>query len=335
MYVIGFFMEERHRNILLFVILILFGYWSFLILQPFVSYIILGIILAFLWHPIYRWLAARMNDASAAILSLIIILLLIIIPSILLTASLIGQANNAYQAAADSGITGASIFERLQTFTRFDITPYFNEALNTGKNAVAAAIPALITSTSGILVGLVVFFFVFYYALKEGRDWYHGASNALPIKKAYKKRLTHEIESMTRALFYGQVLTAVLIGIGCGAVFMLLGIPNALFWGFIMMLLAFLPLLGAPIVYIPAGIILIFQDRWAAGVGIILLCTVIIFLVEYIVRPKFVSRTSEIHPLIVIIGALGGIYFLGFIGFLVGPLILGIFMTLLEFDYVE
>lgn len=328
-------MEEKHKNVLLLAMLILFGYWSFLLLRPFIGFLLLGVILAFLFYPLYRKFSKDFGDTGAAVLSVIIVVLLIIIPSFWLAANLVGQANNAYQMVVDRGMSASSIFGTLQDWTSFDITPYLEDAVQTGKDAVTAAIPGLISSTSNFIIGILLFFFVFYYSLKDGREWYLHASNALPIKRSYKRRLQSDLESMTRSLFYGQILTAALIGVGCGIIFFAFGVPNAVFWGFVMMVLAFLPLLGAPIVYAPAGIILMLQDKWVQGIGIIIMCTLIIFLIEYIIRPKFVSKTSQLHPLIVIIGALGGIYILGFVGFLVGPLILGIFVTLLGFDYGE
>lgn len=326
-------MEERYRTILFIILLVIFGYWSFLLLHPFMTYLVLGIILAFLVYPVYWWLSKGIGEGLAAFFSILLVLIVIIIPSIWLAMSLVAQGTNAYHLVVSKGLTGSAIFDTLQAWTAFDITPYYTAALNTGKDFAAKALPHIITGTSSFFIGLVIFFFVFYYGLKDGKEWYAHMNNALPLKNAQKNRLQQDIKSMTRSLFYGQMLTAALIGIGCGAVFWYFGIPNAVLWGFIMMLLAFLPFLGAPIVYLPAAIILALQSRWIPALGILLLCTIIIFIVEYIVRPKFVSKTGQIHPVIVIAGALGGIYLLGFVGFLIGPLILGIFTTLLSFDY--
>lgn len=326
-------MEDKYKTIVLAILLLLFAYWSYLLLSPFLSYLILGTLLAFLFQPLHEKLSKRIGETSAAIVSILLVILIIILPSLWITATLVTQATNAYDLALTRGLDATVLFDRLQAATSFDISGPYTTMLEAGKGAAAAAIPKVLTVTSNVLIGMVVFFFVFYYGLKDGREWYVAASNALPIRKNYKHKLQHEIESMTKALFYGQILTAVLIGIGTGIIFGLFGIPNAVFWGFLMMILALLPLLGAPIVYIPAGIILMVNGRWIAGICVIVLCTLIIFLIEYVIRPKFVSRTSQIHPLVVIIGALGGIYLLGFVGFLIGPLILGIFLTLLSFDY--
>ena len=328
-------MDDKQKTLALFIILVLFGYWSYLLIAPFLSYIVLGLILALLIYPLYLRFSRKVGESWAALVSIITIFLLIIIPSVWLTTNLIAQAGNAYQLAVDNGVVfdGNRVAEWVYSLTGADFKEPLSALFGAGKSLVTAAIPSIISSTSTFLIGIIVLVFVMYYALKDGRQWYALISDALPIRKAYKKQLKHDMENMTKALFYGQILAALLIGIGTGTVFAAFNVPNAVFWGFIMMVLAFLPLLGAPIVYLPAGVILLLNGRWIAGISIIVLCTAVIFTIEYIVRPKFVSKTSQIHPLTVIIGALGGIYLLGFVGFLVGPLILGIFVTLLSFDY--
>jgi predicted PurR-regulated permease PerM len=326
-------MEDKLKTVALFVLLLIFAYLSYLLISPFFSAILLGVIFAFLSFPLYVRLSKKTNLTLAAVITLVLLLLVIILPSIWLTASLLTQASNAYQLVQSHGINSTAIFDRIQTWTSFDVTEPYNAAVEAGKGAAAAAIPGVITSTSNIIVGFIIFLFVFYYALKDGRDWFRGLGAALPIHRKYRKQLQDDVESMTKALFYGQVLTAVLIGILCGAILAILGVPNAIFWGFVMVIFSFLPILGAPIVYIPAGIILMLNGNWVSGILIIVLCAAIQLTIDYVVRPKFIGKQAEIHPLIVIIGALGGIMVFGFIGFLIGPLILGLFVRLLTFDY--
>jgi predicted PurR-regulated permease PerM len=328
-------MEDKHKAVALFILLLIFAYLSYRILEPFLNFIVFGILFAFLFYPVYKWLTERMNSTGSALLVLLCVLLVIIIPSIWLTASLITQAGNAYEAAQAQGIqfNGTGIASRLQMWIGLDLHEPIISAFSSAKEWLTRAIPGIISSTGAFLLGLFILFFVMYYALKEGATWYQNAGGIMPIRKKYKERLIHDVELMTKALFYGQVLTAVLIGVLCGIIFVLFGIPNAIFWGFVMIIFSFLPILGAPVVYIPAGIILMFNGGWIGGILLILLCAIAQFVVDYYVRPKIIGKQAEIHPLIVIIGALGGVIVFGFVGFLVGPLILGLFLRLLTFDY--
>ena len=83
-------------------------------------------------------------------------------------------------------------------------------------------------------------------------------------------------------------------------------------------------------IYVPAGIWLGFTTGWLPALTMVGLISVVQFLIDNILRPKLVSTASEIHPALVILGALGGIVLMGLVGFLVGPLILSFFFTLLN-----
>lgn len=321
-------MEEKHRILVMFSILLFFAYLSYLLIAPFLTYILLGLILAMLFHPFYRRSSRIIGEAPAAVLSIIVMVLLVVIPSLIVGVELVQQARNAYGLLVDSGFDLVIAASYIPGVEVQDL-----EALIPAKSEVAAALPSILSTTSAVIIGVLLFFFTMYYALKDGKEWYSSVSNILPIKRAYKRRLKEEIEQMTRVLFYGQIFTSVLIGIGCGAVLWHFGIPNPVFWGFLVVIFAFLPVLGAPVVFLPAGIWLLFKEQWMAGIAVIALCTLVVFIVEYIIRPKVISKASQIHPLTVILGALGGIYLLGFVGFLIGPLVLGIFVTLMGLDY--
>ena len=323
---VGVDMDEKRKAIAVFALIVGFAYLSYLIVAPFLTFIVLGLLLAYLFHPVYAHIRERRSESLSAGLVMLIVLLLIIIPGIWLTASLIAQATSAYNSAVANGVTLESIASRIPGINASDLASILEP------QKLANALPQIITVTGEVLLGLFMLFLVMYYALKEGKEWFAAASAFLPLRAAYRKRLQESIEKMARALFYGQVLSSVFVGALIGLVFVLFGVPNPVFWGFVMMVLAFLPVVGAPVVFIPAGIILMFKGDLFSGTSVIVLGSIVNFFADYYVRPKLVSRSSALHPLTVIVGAVGGVYAMGFIGFLLGPLVLGIFLTLLTFD---
>jgi len=326
-------MDEKHRVLVLFFLVVLFGYLSYLIVAPFLQYLLFGIIFAVLFYPIYNWLRKGIGDSMSAFFVLALTLVLVIVPGVWLLAMLYVQATGAYQLVTSSGFNGTEITNTLTSWTGIDVHEVLVEAIRYLGKTAAESLPGIITSTGGILLGVFLLFFAMYYALKDGKDWYMEASQALPLRPAQRRLLLANVERSTKALFFGQILTSVLQGVVNGAVLWYFGVSNPIFWGFVMMLLAFLPFVGTPFVYIPAGAILIFNGQWLEGSLIIVLCSLFLFLIDNYIRPLFVSKSTGIHPLIVIVGALGGIYFMGILGFLIGPLILSIFTTLVSFHY--
>lgn len=327
-------MEEKHRVIIMFLLVLLLGYLSFRILSPFLSFIIFGLLLAFMAYPIYAWFVRRMRPTFAALLVLCITLLVIIIPSIFILTDLVSQANGAYAFVREqsSSFDQTRVMMALNDFIGADIGDLMSSMLLRLESIVTSSIPGIISRTGSTMLGVLLMFLVMYYALKEGPLWYGRASALLPVKRSYRRRLDDEMYRMTKALFYGQILTSALTGVVCGVIFMLFGVTSPVFWGFMMAIFAFLPFLGTPIIYVPAGLIMIMNDAWFAGISIIVLCTAVIFFFDYIFRPRIVNRGASIHPLTIIIGAIGGAIVFGFAGFLLGPLVLNLLLMLLRFE---
>jgi predicted PurR-regulated permease PerM len=326
-------LEGKHKALALLVLVVLFGYWSFRIIAPFLSFVVLGLVLAFLCHPIYKRVAKKVGESAAAGLVLTGMLLLIIIPSLILTASLVKQATSAYQDLQTNGIDVAKLASDLESWTGVPTQELTSTGMQELRTFATSALPSLLSRTGEIVIGLLLMVFTAYYALKEGRTWYDAATSNIPMRREYKTQLRREIEVTTRALFFGQALTAVLLGLGCGIVFWLVGVQDAVFWGFVMLLFAFLPFLGTPMVYIPWAVVLALGGAYWPAAIVLVACTALVIVVDYVVRPKLVSGSAGVHPLVVIAGAFGGIIFMGFVGFITGPLILNIFLTLLKFEY--
>lgn len=328
--------DNRYEGLAMFGLLAVLGILSYLLIAPFFGYIVIGVLFAFIFYPVYRGLHRFLWSSLASAIVLVIVLLCIVVPSIYFGASLVLQATNAYQAVQDQGISvfdESSIIEYFNAKTAFDIRDMLTEAFRVGRSAAKAAIPGIITGTGEFLLGTFLLFFVLYYTLKDGDKWWLQITEAVPLRKVHRDRLREKLVIETQAIVYGQLVTTILIGALGGAVFWFVGIPNPIFWGFVMILLGLIPVLGAPFVYVPAGIWLLMNGNWIGGaVLLIVLGTAQVF-IDNILRPAMVSSTSEIHPVTVVLGAIGGIYLLGFVGFLLGPLILSIFFTLLSFDY--
>lgn len=329
-------MDKKMEVASLFALIILFAYLTYLIVTPFIGYIILGLLFAFVFYPLYDVLDRFLWSGLAAGIVMIGVLLLIIIPSIYLGASLVLQATGAYQAVQEQGISifdESSIADYLQERYGIDVHDELVDLFRDGRETIKDALPAIITSTGAFLLGLFLMFFVMYYALKDGAGWWRRATDAIPIRGSHRESLREKLKVETRALVYGQLATTILVGVIGGIAFWYAGIPNAIFWGFLMVIMGLVPVLGAPVVYVPAGIWLIAQGNWIAGTVVLVVVTAAHLFIDNILKPKMVSARSEIHPATVLIGAIGGIYLMGFVGFLIGPLILSIFFTLLGFDY--
>jgi len=329
-------MENRFQLMTLYALLLAFGVLSYLLLAPFFGYLVMGLLFAFLFRPMYRVLEKVFLPGFAAGMVILIVLVAIILPSVWFGVQLVGQATNAYRAVQDLGINVAdesSVVTYLNSLVAVDIQDQLTAVFQAGRTTINESIPGLITGAGLFILGLFLMFLVMYYALKDGEGWAETCLRALPLRQAHRNKLREQIALETKALLYGQIVTVILVGMLGGAAFWFAHIPNAVFWAFVMVVLGLIPVLGAPIVYVPGGLWLITQGRWITGAVVIGVCLGGQALIENVLRPKMVSSAAKVHPVTVILGAIGGIAVFGFVGFVLGPLILSIFFTLLSVDY--
>jgi predicted PurR-regulated permease PerM len=323
---------ERLSRYFFIILLLIVLFLSFLVIKPFLTYIVLGLVLTAVLYPVYKWLNKKIKSRNVcASIVVILVLLAIVLPSFYIISSLVQQATVAYQTYGN-----AEAVERFSEFfthvsgQEVNFAGLVQNSLFWLKTNISSYAPTLVTSITDIFLGLFVLFFVMFYCLKEGNNLYAEVKDLIPLKKKYKANLMSEAKNMVSAVMYGQVITAIIQGGLGGLGFLIFGIPNPVLWGFVMIILAFLPVVGPPLVWIPAGIIELINGNYVAGIGILIYGAVVISNVENVIRPRIISGKSKLHPAIVLIGVLGGLKIFGFAGLIIGPLILAILIVLLR-----
>ncbi|HLE47396.1 MAG TPA: AI-2E family transporter, partial [Candidatus Thermoplasmatota archaeon] len=191
----------------------------------------------------------------------------------------------------------------------------------------AAAVP--------LVLGLVIASFVIYYGFAEGETFYAKLRHVIPLPDDIEESLFRDIRRVTNVVFIGNILVSVLGGVVGALSFVIFGVPNAVFWGFIMIILGILPLVGAPIIWGPTAAYLFVQGNVVGAVGILIINGgIVIGYVDNILRPKLIGKAANVHPVLVLIGILGGLEAFGALGFVIGPLVLAVFIALIR-SYTE
>jgi predicted PurR-regulated permease PerM len=258
-------------------------------------------------------------------------LLVMILPTVYLVSELVAQVSGAYNTLQTDWLGQVGDYLNSLTNGRVDFQEILRSALDQVRQTIVGLAPNILGSISDLLLGLFIMFFVMFYGFREGQGFMTYLKALLPLEGNLKDSLFHEMRTVTQAVLYGQVLTAVIQG-GLGGVGLLIvGIPNALFWGAIMMITAFLPVLGTPLIWVPAAVGLILDGKTTRGILLLIYGATIVMNIDNFLRPKLVSGRTNVHPVLILIGVLGGLKVFGFIGMLVGPLILAILVALIKF----
>ena len=326
------------------------GYLLYLVLSPFFAPIAWALFIAFLIHPLHRWLSRSHGGRawlSAALLS-ILVLVLVLGPLTGLGAAFGKQAADltryVQQLVVEHKPADPSDLESLPYIgpavawlqdtvglSLAQIQAWSVEAAQALLKALANIGRAAFLGALGTLVGFVLMMFILFFAIRDGKRVADTARALIPVEEKDKARLFEHLGSVTRAMVYGTGVTAVVQGILIGIAFAIVGLPSPLVFGVLAALAALVPMAGTPVIWVPAAIVLAAQGRWGATLFIVL-WGAFVATIDNFLRPWLVAGKAEIGALTVFLGVLGGVSAFGPIGVFLGPLVLALAIALIRFS---
>jgi predicted PurR-regulated permease PerM len=314
--------------------LVVFLTLTILLVWPVFPYVVLGIVLAYLLHPLDRWLK-RIISSSAVRASLLTLLatLMILLPILYAAQRITRELTSPAQLDRMRMLiedARAWLIARQAPLLANSMV----EAVERGREFLLGSIPNLFGSVFNVALGIFVCLFVFYYFNKEGAVIWQALMDAVPLPGRVKSEVQVGVAGILRGIFYGQFITALVQGTLGGIGLVLFHVPQPFLLTGLMMLFAFLPVIGATLVWAPAGVLKLMAGQTAEGLGLLAYGAVVIMNIDNVIKPRLIARHSQVHPIVILIGMIGGIEVFGFIGFLVGPVIFGIFLQLVRF-FVE
>ncbi|MCJ7479097.1 MAG: AI-2E family transporter [Candidatus Nanohaloarchaeota archaeon QJJ-7] len=318
-------------------ILVVLGALSYMLVAPYIYYIIGAVVLVYITHPLYRRLQRSIgNRTVSSILSMFTLSVVAVIPTIYLADQIVIQGRTALitlSTGAIDHIETSALELQIEQLTGYvvNIDAVLNDALVDASTLFSAELPGIITSALDATIGLFVMAITMYYLFKEGEELLDGLKEIMPLDDELEDKMVVELDRMSKAVLFGHVLVSVVQGILAGIGLWLFGIPNVVFWTFVMIVLGLIPLIGNFLVWGPAGLYLIFMDSEPLlGLGLLVYGTIIVGLSDNILRAHVVGKRGNIHPLLVMIGVIGGLPMFGLLGVVLGPLVLGFFVSLLR-----
>ena len=314
---------------------------------PFLQALLVGAMLAGLCQPIYRWLVrllrGRKSLASAA--TLLIFLAIIIGPVSAVLGLVIAQALTVSERAIpwvqeNLGATTTLDF-RQWLINHFplaaDFVPSQEEILNNLGAAAKAAggylvgwASAFTAGTAGFLLQFSVMLYAMFFFLRDGRLILQRIFYYIPLNHEDELRMLERFVSVTRATIKGTLLISIIQGSLAGVAFYFAGIDGAAFWGAVMTILSVVPGIGATLVWFPTVIYLYAMGQPLAATLLGIWCAGLVGTVDNFLRPYLVGKDAEVPDLLILIGTLGGLFLFGPIGFIIGPVVCGMFLTALD-----
>ncbi len=337
--------QDRFQKLFVVLLVVFISLLFLAMLRPFLMTILLAAIFSGLVQPLHRRILAvvRGRRAAAAALTLFFFILVILVPLLGVLGIVAGQAYQVSLAVVpwvqhlrDATLDPAALARLPYVQELLEaLRPHWSVVVAKGGQLAASGSSFLVDKLSAATRGtvqvafqIVVFLYSMFFFLKDGGAILARMLYFLPLPEADERRMMGKFVSVTRAMLKGTLTIALLQGSLTGIAFALAGIDGAVFWGTLAVLLAMVPGLGAPLVWAPAVIYLFASGHVGRAVAVLVFCAGIVGTLDNFLRPRLVGRDTQMHDLMVFFGVLGGIALFGLVGFIVGPILAALFVTI-------
>lgn len=329
------------------ILAVLLGLALYHIMEPFWDPLAWAVVLGLMLHPLHRCLTRSFGGKSGLSAGLITALtpVVIMVPLGILAALFWHQIalivarlkqmdlrldDHLIERAAGWPVIGAParwLHESLPAATEH---AWIKSGAETLVGTAGTASRELLVSAGAGLADFALALFLLFFILRDGPKMVAKAEGFIPLERPVRRQLIKQIQDSVRAVVFGTGVTAVLQGVMVGVGFAVCGLPAPVVFSFVAILLALLPTGGAGIVWVPGVIALFAQGRsgWAIGLA---LWGLVISVSDNLMRPLLVSSKVPLSTLMVFIGAIGGVAGFGMVGLVLGPVLMSLCGTLIDF----
>ncbi len=321
-------------------------YLFYLVIHPFLTDIFVATVTAMIFYPLYKKLLRVFKGWKilSAILTIFIMILTFLVPISLFSGVITGQSLDLYEKIS-KGLQDGSIKKTIDLklvyfnlfFDRWQIDiqslrfeEYVGKFLTTFSEFIYTEMTALAKGVAGILFDLIIVLFISFFLLIDGEKFLHEIKVFSPLEISHHNRILLQLERTIKATLKGSIIVAITQGILGGIGFWIFGVPSSAFWGACMVFSSVIPLIGTSIIWVPAALYLAFTSSFWMALGLALWGTLIISGADNVLRPLLLKGEANLHPLLTFLSVLGGLIYFGFLGFILGPVVLSFLMTLFD-----
>jgi predicted PurR-regulated permease PerM len=312
-----------------------------LVVKSFLLAVFLAAIFAGLSLPLYRWIVERFRGRKrlSAIFTILVLMGGVGIP---LAGFLVLVANEAVQVAqgAEGWVRGqegnlerlGGLVERIPFAANLmpegaELLEHVKEIAGRTGSALLGTLAAATRGTLGFFLQIFILLYALYFFLVDGRNILRTFLYYIPLSSDEEEQLLERFVSVSRATLKGSLLIGILQGGLAGLAFWVAGVPGSAFWGTVMVVLSIIPAVGAALVWVPAVIYLFMVGQTLPALGLLAWCATVVSLLDNFLRPRLIGRDARMSDLLILLSTLGGIFLFGAVGFIVGPIVAALFVT--------
>ncbi len=326
-----------------------FLYLVFTILSPFLDTLGWAAVIGVSTFPLYRGLRKRLGgrETLAASIMTPAVVLTLVIPFTGFLILLGGETSNVYQyleRVASEGLPPS--LDRLMAHPRLaplivKVRPFLDSVEPDLRATVLPAVKqaasyllgystAVIKNLFLLVIKLALMVITLFFMYRDGESFLGRALSVLPLREGDTGKLLDTVKRVLSAVIYGIFLTCLVQGILGGIGFWFSGLPSPIVFGALMTVTALIPGVGTALVWLPGALYLILQGEVLKGVILIAWGALVVGMIDNLIRPLFISGKAHLPILVIAIGVLGGIFSMGPLGVVAGPIVLAVFMAVFD-----
>lgn len=303
-------------------------------LRAFTAYIVAAALLAFLLAPLHRRLSVVVGFRLSASLLVVVVGIVALVP-----LGLVGWVALGDAAEVSEDLTGRPMLAALdRAFTGLgvdvDVLTLVPELRRQLLSTLVGELSELFGVAVKLAIGLSLLAFLLYYFLLDGHRLVGWVRSLGLLRPDVEEPLYENARTITWAVLKGHVFVSLVQGLVGGVGLYVAGVPNAPFWTIVMVLLAFVPVVGVAAVWVPATAYLLFVGESTGALFLLVYSATVVSWIDNVLRAVVVNRGADLHTGVVLAGVMGGVYFWGVLGIFLGPIVLGLCKAALQV-YVE
>jgi predicted PurR-regulated permease PerM len=311
---------------------------------PFLSAIMWAAVFSVLMYPVYARLVKRRSPTMSAAISVMATLGVVVLPLCVFGFILFVQVSSTLREMNLSAPTGhrVSSSDLLQKADElvapvlsklgsdFKIQPWFEENRKQIGQSISGPLARLAGSAGTTALNFVIALMTMFFMLRDGHRLRDPVLELVPLPREETEGLMERIVNTIRAVFVGVVLVSLIQGTLCGLAYALLGVPSPILWGIVTIISCMIPLLGAPIIYVPVSLFLFANGHWVQAVILLGIGFGIVSNIDNFLRPLFIGSKTNLPYMAIFFSLLGGVFAFGPVGIMAGPVIMTLMLSIIE-----
>lgn len=327
--------KNKSRDLINYILAAIIFVLAAAIIYPIVYAIIYGILFAYILYPLHKFLTGKIkSEFLSAVFVCAFLLLILATLLILFFGTLFNQVVEFYtliqkldtvdlvRKIVPSFISTSGISETMISSLSDHLSNFIAHYLKQFTN--------LVSNLPNLLLQTAVGIFTFFFALKDGKKAIEYLKSFSQIKKETEDKFLKQLRDITNSVLLGQVFVGIIQGIFAGIGYYVFGVPNVILLTFLTSIVAIIPILGAWLIWLPVVVYLFASGDTHSAIGLLIYGTFVVSLIDNVLRTLIVSKKTQINTGIILIGMLGGLIVFGFLGLIIGPLILAYVLLVLE-----